>query len=39
MKRYPCQVCKQERMFSPRRKLCAKCVRVYGYNYLRGKTE
>ena len=28
MKRYPCQVCKEERMFSPRRNKCAKCIRI-----------
>ena len=27
-KRYPCQVCKVERMFSPRRKKCGRCVRL-----------
>jgi len=36
MKRYPCKICKEERMFSPRKIKCAKCVRIHGHNYEKG---
>ena len=39
MKRYACQICKEERMFSLRRKLCGRCVRIYGSQYGRNGDE